>query len=347
MYRFGRLITIVCVTLVLFPFAAGAAWQLVWPTPNTAFFNGAPIEDFIQPTVSGDPYSGTFGGVRNNGTRFHEGLDIKPVLKRTKKGEPTDPVFAAMDGEVAYFSSVAGQSSYGRYIVLTHQRDGIKLYTLYAHLASVSRSLRKGQFIIAGTEIGTMGRSAGGYAIPKERAHLHFEIGLVYGNTFQAWYDRQKFGSQNYHGNYNGMNMEGFDPQTFFKAYIAKQVPDLCAYVKSLPVAYVMRVDVSDVPSIVRGSPGLVTGQIPQGGAAAWDVSFTWFGLPVAFVPVRTDQLTSKDHPGIARLKAISRKNLAGNNSRNTVRMKNGKPVVYKGAIDDLELIFGRSLKSK
>ena len=43
------------------------------------------------------PATGGFGGVRSGGTRFHEGIDIRPV-GRAKNGEATDSVFAAMTG---------------------------------------------------------------------------------------------------------------------------------------------------------------------------------------------------------------------------------------------------------
>jgi murein DD-endopeptidase MepM/ murein hydrolase activator NlpD len=102
-------------------------------TPNPAFTQGAPIEDFIHATSSGDPVSGTFGAVRTNGRRFHEGIDIKPVMPRTRKGEPTDPVYAAMDGTVAHISTMSGKSNYGRYVVILHDMDGVEVYTLYAH----------------------------------------------------------------------------------------------------------------------------------------------------------------------------------------------------------------------
>ena len=57
-----------------------------------------------------------------------------------------------------------------------------------------------------------MGRSAGGYAIPKDRAHVHFEIGLKLSDNFDSWFTWKKFGSPNQHENWNGMNLMGLDP---------------------------------------------------------------------------------------------------------------------------------------
>ena len=91
----------------------------MWPTPNTAFREGNPPHTFIQPTEKGTVESGLFGCVRNDGTRFHEGIDLNAV-SRTGKGEAADPIFAVMDGRVVYINRSAGKSSYGRYLVIEH-----------------------------------------------------------------------------------------------------------------------------------------------------------------------------------------------------------------------------------
>jgi len=335
-----------CALAYATPLACGA-YDLVWPTPNPAFSQQAPIETFIQPTVSGDPVSGTFGAVRTNGYRFHEGIDLKPVMPRTRKGEPTDPVYAAMDGVVVHTSTMSGKSNYGRYIVLSHKMEGVEVYTLYAHLAAVDSSIRPGVVVSAGTTIGTMGRSAAGGTIPRDRAHLHFEIGLVYGSFFQRWYDRQKFGSPNYQGNFNGMNLEGFDPLQFFHDYSDGKAGDMAGYIKSLPSGYVLRVNAAEVPEFARDNPGLLSRPIPAEGPAGWDITFTWFGLPKMLTPLARADLGAADSPGVVRLKAINRQLIEANHSRDTVRIKNGKPVMYSGATDILELMFGHSFSSK
>ncbi|MFA5258425.1 MAG: M23 family metallopeptidase, partial [Opitutales bacterium] len=272
------------------------ALVLVWPTPNPAFAQGQGIESFIQPTASGEPLSGAFGAVRNNGTRFHEGMDLMPVMKRTRKGEPTDPVYAAMGGVVAHVSTVPGRSSYGRYVVLVHDVDRVQIYTLYAHLASVADGITQGARVDAGTVLGVMGRSAAGYTIPKDRAHVHFEVGLRMGDDFEGWYARQKFDTPNYHGNYNGMNLTGFDPLAFFEDYRAGKVSDVGAYILSLPSAYVLRVTTSQVPSFVRLNPGLLSAPVPEEGLAGWDITFTWFGLPKKWTPLLQADLAPADH---------------------------------------------------
>jgi murein DD-endopeptidase MepM/ murein hydrolase activator NlpD len=126
--------------------------DIVWPTPNTAWADGRPLADFAQHAGSGDPESGTFGGVRSGGGQFHEGLDIK-CLARDRRGEPTDNVFAAMAGVVRHINSSAGDSSYGRYIVLEHPDQSPAVYTLYAHLARIAPGLREGATVTRGQVI--------------------------------------------------------------------------------------------------------------------------------------------------------------------------------------------------
>src|SRR5687767_3478066 len=165
--------------------AHGAELKLVWPTPSKAWTDGAPPAQWLQHAGSGDPDSGSFGGVRSAGTQFHEGIDIKPVA-RDGRGEPLDSVFAAMDGVVRYVNATAGDSSYGRYVVLEHPGMTPAIYTLYAHFARIAPNVRAGFEVNAGDVLGTMGHSAGGYMIPTDRSHLHFEIGVVMTRNFQA-----------------------------------------------------------------------------------------------------------------------------------------------------------------
>ncbi|MEX2044310.1 MAG: M23 family metallopeptidase, partial [Opitutus sp.] len=207
--------------------------ELVWPTPGMAWAEGRPPSSFLQHAGSGDPDSGGYGGVRDGGAQFHEGIDIKPVA-RNRSGEPLDPVFAVMAGVVRHVNPVAGGSSYGRYIVMEHPDQSPAVYTLYAHLARISPEVRVGGALASGAVLGTMGHSAGGYVIPRNRAHLHFEIGVVLTRDFQSWYDRQGFGSRNEHGMWNGMNLMGLDPLDFFNAWRDRRIHSVQDYLNQL-----------------------------------------------------------------------------------------------------------------
>src|SRR5262249_38838885 len=105
-----------------------------FPTANHALLEKGGEEKFFVGTTGKPWTTGTFGCVRTDGHQLHEGLDIR-CLQRDKHGEPTDPVMATADGEVAYINRKAGLSNYGNYIVVRHQIGGIEIYSLYAHLS--------------------------------------------------------------------------------------------------------------------------------------------------------------------------------------------------------------------
>ena len=259
--------------------------QLVWPTPNTAWADGKPPSQWLQHAGSGEPESGGFGGVRSAGGQFHEGIDIKPTA-RDRRGEPLDSVFAAMAGVVRYVSTSPGDSSYGRYVVLEHPAMTPAVYTLYAHLARIAPGLRAGQEVTAGHVLGTMGHSSGGYMIPTDRSHLHFEIGVVMTRNFQAWYDRRKFGSRNEHEMWNGMNLMGVDPLAFFNDWRAGRIASVQDFFNRMETAVRLRIATTRTPDFVTRYPSLLTAPLPVGPVAGWEVRFNWTGIPFAWTPL-------------------------------------------------------------
>jgi len=270
--------------------ARAARLEFVWPTPNTAWERGGSIESFIQPTVSGEPESGTFGCVRSSGTQFHEGLDLKPV-SRDRRGEPADKIGAAMAGIVRHVNLSAGDSSYGRYIVIEHPELTPAVYTLYAHLAAVEPGIRPGVRVAAGQMIATMGHTAGGYAIPRDRAHLHFEIGLRMTDEFEPWYLSRKFGSRNEHGVWNGMNLMGIDPLDFLRQWRRGRVDDFEQYFDSFRPVVRLRVVTSRVPDFIRRYPSLLRKPMPLGLVGGWEVECNSTGLPFAWTPLTTTEV--------------------------------------------------------
>ena len=124
--------------------AKSPEFKLSWPTPNPAFAKGLGYSTFLQKTGPEKSFSsGAFGCVRNNGYKFHEGLDLYPV-KRDKKGKAIDLIYSAMDGVVSHVNSVASYSAYGKYIVIEHTSVTPSLYSLYAHLYSVADGIKIG-----------------------------------------------------------------------------------------------------------------------------------------------------------------------------------------------------------
>ncbi|MDO8545555.1 MAG: M23 family metallopeptidase [Opitutaceae bacterium] len=293
-------------TCFLISTAAGFAQriELVWPTPSTAWAEGKSATSFLQHAGSGDPQSGGFGGVRSSGTRFHEGIDIKPV-KRDRRGEPLDSVFAAMPGVVRYTNSSAGDSSYGRYVVLEHPQLSPAIYTLYAHLARIASGVTRGTQVAAGQTLGVMGHSAGGYMIPKDRSHLHFEVGVAVTRDFQAWYDRKRFGSRNEHGMWNGMNLLGIDPLDFFNQWRLRRIETLQDYFARMETAVRLRIATYRTPDFVTRYPALVTKPV-TGLVGGWDIRFTWTGLPFSWTPLTAAEVAElpREEPRIVEVDA-------------------------------------------
>ena len=330
-----------CLGLALSPVAAvgGESFGIIWPTPNPAFAEGGPAERYVQPTVSGLVESGLFGCVRNSGTRFHEGVDLLPTA-RDRRGEAIDPIFAVMDGTVLYANRVAGNSSYGCYVVLEHRQVVPPVTTLYAHLSEIDGAIDVGAEVRLGQKLGIMGRSAGGYTIPRERAHLHFEIGFWISEQFQSWYDWRRFGSANHHGLLSGMNMIGFDPIDFYDQYRSGAAVGVQSYLEQLPVAYTVRVRSSVVPDFVRRYPSLFAGAMPSGGPGGWDIDFTSFGLPVRW------RALAADDPGLqgkerAQVIHHNPEVAALHRCRNTLTTRRGQVVVGSHTEKMLQLLFG------
>lgn len=258
--------------------------QLVWPTPNTGWADGKPLDAYIQHAGSGDAESGTFGGVRSGGHQFHEGLDIKCV-GRDRHGEPTDSVFAALDGVVRHINASAGDSNYGRYIVIEHPEQIPAIYTLYAHLARIAPGLHVGDRVTHGQAIAVMGHSSD-RPIPRERAHLHFEIGVMVTRDFQLWYDRRKFGSRNDQGLWNGMNLMGIDPLAVFNGWRAGRINTMQDAFAQMTQAVRVRIATHRFPDFIGRYPSLLTKQPAMGPVSGWEIAFNWTGVPFAWTPL-------------------------------------------------------------
>lgn len=313
--------------------------ELAWPTPNTAFRDGRSIEAFIQPTESGEVTSGLFGCVRTNGSQFHEGLDLYPMA-RNRQGEATDKIFAALSGVVRHISTKPGDSSYGRYIVIEHPDVTPAIYTLYAHLSAIESGLKVGDRVATGQTIATMGRSAGGYTIPKERAHLHFEFGLRMTDNFSSWYAFRKFGSPNEHGLWNGMNLMGFDPLDFFTRFRAREVNNFQEYLARQPAAVTFRIATSRTPDFIRRYPGLLTRAIPANGVAGWEVKVNPTGLPYAWTPLAaSDVVGMKDNA--VQITAVDRELVRTHRCKLLVTARGSSHVPARDLTTLLQQVFG------
>ncbi len=251
------------------------ATDIVWPTTMDRALIRTP-QEYLQPTVSGKMESALFGMVREEGKRFHEGIDIRPA-KTNADGEALDLVLAAMDGQVAYLNANVN-GPYGRYVVLHHTAAEIPVYTLYAHLAKIEPTLKTAQPIRRGTVIGLMGRTSAGVSpITKDRSHLHFEVGLMLSTGFNRWYAAQPENKQspNLHGLYNGQNLIGMDPLLI----LGQPRVDILAALRSQPTALTVGLRTNKMPDFVQNYPALMRGDASR--AAGWYVEFSWQGMPI------------------------------------------------------------------
>ena len=130
------------------------------------------MDDFF-PGVSGLPLqsdfvvsSATCRRARNDGN-FHAGFDLATPVGT--------PIISPAPG-IVEIADNDDDSAAGRYVAIYHDRPNDsekKLYTRYLHMNTVT--VRKGQRVVTGQQIGTTGNSDGGTEI-STGAHLHHEI---------------------------------------------------------------------------------------------------------------------------------------------------------------------------
>lgn len=270
------------------------AAEVVWaggvslPTPNDALWRPGGAAEFFQPTVEGTVESGMFGCRRRGGRRFHEGVDIRCV-QRDGRGECVDPVWSVAEGWVAFVNRQAGWSNYGRYVVVEHVWDEVRVWTLYAHLAAVAEGLARGQPVRQGSRLGTVGRSANTReGIPPERAHVHFEIAFMLNPHFDQWY-RRRHPKAPPLGAFNGQNFAGIDPVAVWRDGATNANWRLSEHLARLPVGFTVLVPADRFPWR-QLQPRLQVGD--DRDARAYEVAVTPWGLPLQYWAV-TDAIGS------------------------------------------------------
>ncbi|MCZ6827346.1 MAG: aminotransferase class III-fold pyridoxal phosphate-dependent enzyme [Gammaproteobacteria bacterium] len=131
-----------------------------------------------------------FSAGRTEARSFHLGLDLFAVADT--------PVMAPMDGQVLSVADNARDLDYGPTVILQHDADGQRFFTLYGHLSTATLDhLKPGQDVGSGDVIGWIGTYPRNGNWPP---HLHFQIMtdmLDYQGDFpgvaspsEAWYWR-------------------------------------------------------------------------------------------------------------------------------------------------------------
>jgi murein DD-endopeptidase MepM/ murein hydrolase activator NlpD len=267
--------------------------DLALPTDNDALFQGGgsafyqAIERNYRGVKSTPWEGGQYGFVREpvqtaSGivyTRFHEGIDIRP-LQRDARGEPLDVVRATAGGKVVYVSLLPAHSDYGKYIVIQHRWDGSSYYSLYAHLSAAT--VRARQEVARGEQIAVMGHT--GIGINQTRAHLHLEFDLMLSRHFESWYDTFRKEEPNYHGLYNGINLKGLDIARLYLALKRRPSLTIPEFVAEEEIFYKVALPNSGHFDLVELYPWLLREPAPT-NVASWEISFAQSGLPLAVEP--------------------------------------------------------------
>ena len=263
--------------------------DLVLPTDNDALFSGggAAFYQHIERNFKGlksTPWEGgQYGFVRDpidtaGGlvyTRFHEGIDIRP-LHRDAHGEPLDEVRAIADGKVVHVNSVPGYSNYGKYIVIEHRWGGSNYYSLYGHLSSLG--VQTGEMVKRSQRIAVMGYT--GTGLNRERAHLHLELNLIFSHEFDSWYNTFFRNDPNHNGIYNGMNLAGLDIARLYLALHKNPSLTIPEFLGREEIFYKVMVPKSRNFELARFYPWMLTTG-SRNEKSSWEVSFAQSGVPL------------------------------------------------------------------
>ena len=336
MHAASRLLALLTAPLLC---SAAAGQVFLLPTASRAIFEPGGEARYFAPTPGKTWESGTFGCVRSDGHQLHEGLDIK-WTQRDRKGEPTDPVLASANGTVAYVNRKAGLSNYGNYLLLRHRIEGLEIGTLYAHLASIREDLKEGIAVVAGENIGIMGRTTNTKTrIAPERAHVHFEIDLIASDRYAQWHEANLVGLRNDHGNWNGRNLLGIDPRAllhqqqaqgsqFSLLHFIQGQTELCrVLVKKGDFSFARR-----HPALVRRNPAT-----EKEGVGAYELGLNFNGVPCQIIPRTASEV--KNYPAKYHLLSVNDAEQRSNGCRKFLAQKNGKWELTPEGLRHLDLL--------
>lgn len=267
--------------------------NLALPTENDALYRGdGPefyqyIERDFQGVKSTPWEGGQYGFVRDpvetpSGlvyTRFHEGVDIRP-LQRDERGEPLDPVRAIAAGTVVHTNLAPGHSNYGKYVVVEHRWEGCNYYSLYGHLSSIQ--VHVGQRVQQREQLGVLGHTGDG--LNQTRAHLHLELNLMLSRQFEAWHDSLFKTDPNYNGLYNGINLMGIDIARLFLALRKRPSLTIPEFLAEEETLYRVLLPDSRHFDLLKSYPWMLATRSAE-KAGSWEVSFNRAGVPLKIEP--------------------------------------------------------------
>ncbi len=214
------------------------------PTPNVRLYDEGEV-GFAAKLRTNEQY-GLPGWTRDQGTRFHKGVDILPIhFEKTDKTVridyynpetehsfskdepvliPKDEVYSILDGIVVVANKDEKRSGYGCYIMIQHQfADGKPFISMYAHLDKLE--VKKGDTVSLGDLIGWMGRTssdAGARNYLKAIPHCHFEVGKVIDPDFADTKEAKALYPRILGGKYDPRNIQPYHPIQFLQHFHAQ-----------------------------------------------------------------------------------------------------------------------------
>jgi murein DD-endopeptidase MepM/ murein hydrolase activator NlpD len=309
-----------------------------FPTANHALYEFGDELKFFAPTAPDKPWmSGSFGCVRDSGTRMHEGLDIRH-LQTDRRGEPTDPVMATADGTVVYFSVKPSLSNYGNYIVIRHVVEGLEIYSLYAHLSAIRPGLKIGEVVKAGEVIATMGRTSNAEVITKDRAHVHFELNVLVNDNFSGWFKQNSPGERNDHGEWNGQNLNGLDErEILLQEHNPAQKFSLLNFLRSQTEVCRVLVRATNFPYLKRYAALVLRNPVAEKeGIAGYEIALNYNGVAFALMPRAESEMKSR---GKFQLLSVNEPEQKANPCRKLVVQRGGRWQLGNEGLHELEML--------
>jgi peptidoglycan LD-endopeptidase LytH len=325
-------------TSLFFCSALFAQEPFQFPTANHNLFIVGNELKFFAPTAPDKPWtSGSFGCVRNDGQRLHEGLDIRH-LQTDKRGEPTDPVMATADGTVVYFSKKPSLSNYGNYLVVRHVVQGMEIYSLYAHLSAIQPGIVVGRNVKQGEIVATMGRTSNAETIAKDRAHVHFELNLLVNDNFGAWFKTASSGERNDHGEWNGQNLNGLDPREILLAeHFQGTNFNLLNFIRSQTELCRVLVRATNFPYLKRYPMLVLRNPVAEKeGVAGYEIVLNLNGVAFALMPRAASEIKSREK---FQLLSVNEAEEKANPCRHLVTQRNGRWQLANEGLRALEML--------
>ena len=327
------------VTLLLATCANLIAQQpFQFPTANHTLYEPGNELKFFAPTAPDRPWTtGSFGCVRTDGWQMHEGLDIR-CLQRDKRGEPADPVMAAADGTVVYFSTRPSLSNYGNYIVVRHVVEGLEIYSLYAHLSAIRPGLKIGDPVKAGEVIATMGRTSNAENILKWRAHVHFELNVLVNDNFAPWFKKSSPGERNDHGEWNGQNLNGLDPrEILIQEHFQGTNFSLLNFIRGQTALCRVLVRATNFPYLKRYPMLILKNPVAEKeGVAGYEIALNYNAVAFALMPRAASEIEGKAR---FQLLSVNEPEEAAHHCRKLVVQRGGRWQLANNGLRELELL--------